>query len=59
MSNDLDLGGNVLYKECRQEGFRDSRDGVYRPEAYASGVAKNGYRRGKDDWVDLMAKEQT
>ena len=46
------------YEECRKEGFRDARDGVYRPEAYA-GVAKNGYRRGKEDWVELMAKDQT
>ena len=50
-------GGAVEeWMEYRREGFRDARDGVYRPEAYA-GKAKEAYKLGKEDWVSQMAQE--
>ena len=45
-------------EEFRRDGFRDARDGVFRPEAYAKGWARDAYREGKDDWVHLMAQER-
>ena len=50
-------GGAVEeWMEYRREGFRDARDGVYRPEAYV-GKAKEAYKLGKEDWVSKMAQE--
>jgi len=39
-----------------QEGFRDAKNRVYRPEVYAKGWARD--RAGKDHWVELMAQER-
>lgn len=41
-----------------QEGFRDAKNGTYRPEAYAKGWAREAYRQGKEHWVEQMAQER-
>lgn len=45
-------------EEFRLDGFHDSRDGVYRPEAFVKGWARDAYREGKDDWVTFTAQER-
>lgn len=45
-------------EEYRRDGFRDARNGVYRPEAYAKGWARDAYRAGKEEWVAMMAQER-
>lgn len=41
-----------------QEGFRDAKNGTYRPEAYAKGWAREAYRQGKEHWVEQVAQER-
>jgi len=45
-------------EEYRLQGFHDARDGVFHPEAYAKGWARDAYRLGKDQWLNLMAQER-
>ena len=50
--------GAETFEQYRQDGFRDARNGIYNPEAYAKGHARRAYQLGKEQWVDLMAKEK-
>lgn len=52
------LTGPEQYEKYRLEGFRDARDGVFHPEAYAKGMARRAYTHGKEQWVELMAQER-
>lgn len=50
--------GAATFEQYRQDGFNDSRNGIYNPEAYAKGSARRAYQLGKEQWVDLMAQER-
>lgn len=52
------MSGPGRFEEFRLQGFRDARDGVFHPEAYAKGMARRAYTHGKDQWVELMAQEK-
>jgi hypothetical protein len=52
------MTGAQQYEEYRLEGFRDARDQVFHPEAYARGMPRRAYTYGKDQYVELMAQEK-
>lgn len=52
------MSGPGRSEEFRLQGFLDARDGVYHPEGYIKGLPRDSYRRGKEQWVELMAQER-